>query len=251
MRRLMIAGNWKMNKTVAESLEFLAALNQLEPKQPARVVLCAPSLSLPALAEEAVPPVEICAQNVHFAESGAYTGEVSVGMLKAIDVHLSLIGHSERRVYFNETDEMLNQKVKAAIAGELEVILCCGEELAQREAGSHFEVVTAQLEADLAEVSADDMYLVNIAYEPVWAIGTGKTASAEDAQAMCAHIRKYLAERFNPQVAEETSILYGGSVNPGNVVELMKMPDIDGALVGGASLKPESFLELLDFEAKA
>ncbi|HHT21521.1 MAG TPA: triose-phosphate isomerase [Tissierellia bacterium] len=250
MRRQMIAGNWKMNKTLAEAGDFLKELQELEPKQPARVVVCAPYLSLPMLAEESAPPVEICAQNVHFAPSGAYTGEVSFEMLKDIGVHLSIIGHSERREYFNETDESLNKKVQAAINEEFEVILCCGEKLEEREADRQFEVVENQLRADLAGVAADDMYLINIAYEPVWAIGTGRTASAEDAQAMCQHIRQLLVDLFDETVADETTILYGGSVKPDNIAELMAMKDIDGALVGGASLQPESFKQLLDYEAK-
>lgn len=249
MRRQMIAGNWKMNKTLAEAKEFLEALKELEPKQPARVVLCAPYLTLPMLAEDSIPPVEICAQNVHFADSGAYTGEVSIDMLKDIGVHLSIIGHSERREYFNETDDSLNKKVQAALEKELEVILCCGEVLAEREASQQNDVVAKQLRTDLAGVSPDKMYLVNIAYEPVWAIGTGKTASAEDAQAMCRYIRSLLAEMFGQEIAEETTILYGGSVKPDNIQELMQQTDIDGALVGGASLKPDSFLALLDYEA--
>ncbi|NMB04648.1 MAG: triose-phosphate isomerase [Tissierellia bacterium] len=248
MRRKMIAGNWKMNKTIQEARDFLSKLQHLEPKQRARVVLCAPYLSLPALADVAIPPVEICAQNVHFAPSGAYTGEVSVEMLKEIDVHMSIIGHSERREYFNETDEALNKKVQAAVKEEFEVILCCGEKLEEREAGNQFQVVEDQLRADLADVKPEDMYLVNIAYEPVWAIGTGKTASAQDAQDMCQHIRRLLAELFNETVADETTILYGGSVKPDNIAELMAMEDIDGALVGGASLEPMSFLKLLDYE---
>lgn len=250
MRRKMIAGNWKMNKTIQEARDFLSKLQHLEPKQPARVVLCAPYLSLPALADVAIPPVEICAQNVHFAPSGAYTGEVSVEMLKEIDVHMSIIGHSERREYFNETDEALNQKVKTAVQQQFEVILCCGEKLEQREAGHQFEVVKEQLRADLADVSAEDMYLVNIAYEPVWAIGTGKTASSQDAQDMCQYIRSLLVEWYDESVAEETTILYGGSVKPENIASLMAMDDIDGALVGGASLDPHSFLKLVDYEAR-
>lgn len=249
MRRQMIAGNWKMNKTIQEARDFLAELRNLEPKQPARVVLCAPYLTLPMLAEESIPPVEVCAQNVHFAESGAYTGEVSIDMLKDIGVHLSIIGHSERREYFNETDESLNKKVLAATEKELEVILCCGEVLEEREAGKQNEVVEAQLRQDLAGVSPENMYLVNIAYEPVWAIGTGKTASAQDAQDMCHFIRELVADLFTWEIADETTILYGGSVKPDNIKELMAMEDIDGALVGGASLKPDSFLALLDYEA--
>lgn len=250
MRRSMIAGNWKMNKTISEARDFLSALTSLEPKQSVRVVLCAPYLSLPMLAEESLPPVEICAQNIHFADSGAFTGEVSIDMLKDIGVHLSIIGHSERREYFNETDEALNKKVLAATAKDMEVILCCGELLTDREAGRQEAVVEAQLRQDLATVAADRMYLVNIAYEPVWAIGTGKTASAQDAQDMCRFIRNLLADIFSQEIADETTILYGGSVNPDNMATLMAMEDIDGALVGGASLQPASFLALLNYEAK-
>ena len=250
MRRHMIAGNWKMHKNLAEARDFLRHIQHLAPKQSARVVLCAPFLSLPLLAEEALPPLEISAQNVHFADQGAYTGEVSIPMLQDIGVELAVIGHSERRQYFNETDDSLQQKVQAAIKHEFEVILCCGEHLEERTAGRHFAVVEEQLRADLAGVSPDDMYLVNIAYEPIWAIGTGQTASAQDAQDMCHHIRSLLGEMFNQKVAEETTILYGGSVKPDNIGQLMSMPDIDGALVGGASLDPHSFLKLLDYEAK-
>lgn len=248
MRRKIIAGNWKMHKSQAEAREFLQALGDLTVPHEDRVVLCPGYLSLQILAEESLPPIEICAQNMHFADQGAYTGEVSVTMLKDIGVHMTLLGHSERRQYFKETDEALNLKVKKAVATEMEVILCCGELLDEREAGKHEQVVKEQLLADLKDIQKDEMYLVNIAYEPVWAIGTGKTASAADAQEMSRLIREILAERFDQKVAEETSILYGGSVKPSNIRELMEQPDIDGVLVGGASLEAEAFLKLIHYK---
>lgn len=248
MRRKIIAGNWKMYKTQAEARAFLQELGDLEVPSEDRVVLCAPYLSLQVLAEESLPPVEICAQNMHYADQGAYTGEVSAAMLQDIGVHMSLLGHSERRQYFNESDEALNLKVKKAISAEMEVILCCGELLEEREAGQHEQVVREQLLADLKDISGEEMYLINIAYEPVWAIGTGKTASAQDAQDMSRLIREVLSARFGQSVAEETAILYGGSVKPANIYELMQQPDIDGVLVGGASLEAGTFLQLVRYK---
>lgn len=244
MRKQMIAGNWKMNKTLSESLSFLKDLESVE-KNETRVVICPPYLSLSEMEIQADFPIEICAQNMHYEGSGAFTGEISASMLKEIGISMTLLGHSERREYFGETDEVVRKKVNRAMAEEMEIILCVGEKLDDREASKHVEVVRSQLLENLKDVSDDATHLINIAYEPVWAIGTGKTASSEDAEEMCRAIRDIIAERFNSDVAEEMLILYGGSVKPDNIKELLSMENIDGALVGGASLKPDSFGSLV------
>lgn len=239
----MIAGNWKMNKTVAGSLNFLDGLKNKEDEN-TRVVLCPPFLSLQALKEKA-EGVEICAQNMHFEESGAFTGEVSASMLKEIGITMTLLGHSERREYFGETDEVVRKKVNKAMEEDMEIILCVGEVLEEREENRHEEVVKQQLLENLKDVKEEQLKNITIAYEPVWAIGTGKTASAEDAEEMCGFIRGVIKENFSEDASEQILILYGGSVKPENIKELLGMDNIDGALVGGASLKPESFDQLV------
>lgn len=243
MRKVMIAGNWKMNKTVAGSLNFLDGLKNKEDEN-TRVVLCPPFLSLQALKEKA-EGVEICAQNMHFEESGAFTGEVSASMLKEIGITMTLLGHSERREYFGETDEVVRKKVNKAMEEDMEIILCVGEVLEEREENRHEEVVKQQLLENLKDVKEEQLKNITIAYEPVWAIGTGKTASAEDAEEMCGFIRGVIKENFSEDASEQILILYGGSVKPENIKELLGMDNIDGALVGGASLKPESFDQLV------
>lgn len=243
MRKVMIAGNWKMNKTVAGSLNFLDGLKNKEDEN-TRVVLCPPFLSLQALKEKA-EGVEICAQNMHFEESGAFTGEVSASMLKEIGITMTLLGHSERREYFGETDEVVRKKVNKAMEEDMEIILCVGEVLEEREENRHEEVVKQQLLENLKDVKEEQLKNITIAYEPVWAIGTGKTASAEDAEEMCGFIRGVIKENFSEDASEQILILYGGSVKPENIKELLGMDNIDGALVGGASLKPESFDQLI------
>lgn len=243
MRKVMIAGNWKMNKTVAGSLNFLDGLKNKEDEN-TRVVLCPPFLSLQALKEKA-EGVEICAQNMHFEENGAFTGEVSASMLKEIGITMTLLGHSERREYFGETDEVVRKKVNKAMEEGMEIILCVGEVLEEREGNRHEEVVKQQLLENLKDVKEEQLKNITIAYEPVWAIGTGKTASAEDAEEMCGFIRGVIKENFSEDASEQILILYGGSVKPENIKELLGMDNIDGALVGGASLKPESFDQLV------
>lgn len=246
MRREIIAGNWKMNHTPSEAVEFLKQLH-FRPKEKQRVILCPSFVCLPGMMEHLPVGVELSAQNLHQKESGAYTGEVSAAMLKDLGVTMSLIGHSERRMYFGEGDELIARKISQALKHGLEVILCIGEQLDEREEGRQEDVVRSQLLGALGALSVDEMKHVHLAYEPVWAIGTGKTASSEDAQAMNAFIRGEVQALFDRTTAENTSILYGGSVKPENIRELMAMEDIDGALVGGASLKPASFMALLEY----
>jgi triosephosphate isomerase len=246
MRKIIVAGNWKMYKTPDEAIEFVENIQGVEAKEHVRVIVCAPYLALPAMMEHVVKPLEISAQNVHQAEEGAFTGEISANMLKGIGVGITLVGHSERRQYFAETDDIVSQKVSRALSEGLEVILCVGESLVSREEGKEKDVVSTQLHAALSGVSSEDMKQLIVAYEPVWAIGTGRTASSKDAQDMAEHIRVELNKLYGREVAEATSLLYGGSVKPDNISELLLQPDVDGVLVGGASLDPESFRQLIE-----
>ncbi len=246
-RRILIAGNWKMNKTVAEAIALVDELKQKSGIiSKADVVVCPPFTALPAVVEELQKSsIGVGAQNVHWAESGAYTGEVSAAMLRDIGVRYAIIGHSERRQYFGETDETVNKRLQAALAAGLTPIVCVGESLEQRENGEMASVVTSQLKADFAGLSSEDMESVIVAYEPIWAIGTGKTATPEQAQEVHALIRNQLRESFKT-VADGTRILYGGSVKAANATELLNQADIDGALVGGASLKADDFLGIIE-----
>jgi len=248
-RKKFIAGNWKMFKTVAEALAFAHdAKGRVASVDMVQIAVAAPYTALHALAHDLKGSnIELAAQNCHWEKEGAFTGEISVGMLKEAGVRHVIIGHSERRQYFGETNATANLKVKAALAGGLGVILCVGEKLDERESGRAFDVVKADLEGGLQGLTAADMGPVVIAYEPVWAIGTGKTASPAQAQEMHAFIRARIKDGFGAAVADAIRIQYGGSVKPDNVRELMIQPDIDGALVGGASLKPESFEALVKF----
>jgi triosephosphate isomerase len=240
-----IAANWKMNKTVAEAAEFVDALLPRIAATQSDVVVCPPFTALTAVVERRYgTAVKVAAQNMHEAESGAFTGEVSAAMLGEIGVEAVVLGHSERRQYFGETDEALARKVPVALAAGLEPILCVGESEAARDAGETEEVLERQLQADLAEVEAERIAEVVIAYEPIWAIGTGRTATPEQAQEACAFIRDVL--RARGAAADDVRILYGGSVKPGNAAELLALPDLDGALVGGASLDPEEFAAIVD-----
>mgnify|MGYP002518363415 FL=1 len=247
MRKQIVAGNWKMNTTKPEGKELaqeVAALSAGVPENVGLIVappfthLCADNKAL------AGSRVELSAQNCADHEKGAYTGEVSVAMLKAVGCKWVILGHSERRQYYGETDEKLVVKVKLALEAGLGVILCVGENLEEREAGKHFDVCGAQIKNVLYNFSAEDMKHVIVAYEPVWAIGTGKTATAEQAEEIHAFIRKTLAEKFGAQVADDTTILYGGSCKPSNAKELFAQPDIDGGLIGGAALKAGDFIEI-------
>ncbi|MDM5315227.1 triose-phosphate isomerase [Fictibacillus sp. b24] len=248
MRKPIIAGNWKMNKTLSEARSFVEEVKGLVPSAEAvDSVICAPALFLDCLADEAEgTPLAIGAQNMHFEESGAFTGEISPVMLKDLNVQYVILGHSERRELFGETDELVNQKTHAAFKHGLTPIVCVGETLEQREADKTKNVVKEQTEKSLSGLTDEQMKQTVIAYEPVWAIGTGKTASSEDANEVCAYIRSVVADQFSQDVADAVRIQYGGSVKPDNIKELMGMSDIDGALVGGASLEPKSYLQLLE-----
>ncbi len=240
-----IAANWKMNKTVAEAAEFVDALLPRIAATQHDVVICAPFTALTAVVERRYgTAVKVAAQNMHEEESGAFTGEVSAPMLVELDVEAVVLGHSERRQFFGETDEALARKVPAALAHELEPILCVGESEAARDGGETEEVLERQLQADLAGVEATDLAKVVIAYEPVWAIGTGKVATPEQAQEACAYIRDVV--RMRGGAADDLRVLYGGSVKPGNAAELLALPDVDGALVGGAALDAEDFAAIVE-----
>ncbi|MBN3554364.1 triose-phosphate isomerase [Fictibacillus nanhaiensis] len=248
MRKPIIAGNWKMNKTLSEARSFVEEVKGLVPSaETVDSVICAPALFLDSLADESEgTPLAIGAQNMHFEESGAFTGEISPVMLKDLNVQYVILGHSERRELFGETDELVNQKTHAAFKHGLTPIVCVGETLEQREADKTKDVVKEQTEKGLSGLTDEQMKQTVIAYEPVWAIGTGKTASSEDANEVCAYIRSVVADQFSQDVADAVRIQYGGSVKPDNIKELMGMSDIDGALVGGASLEPKSYLQLLE-----
>jgi triosephosphate isomerase len=247
MRTPILAGNWKMNKTPTEAIEFARALRPLVTKyENVETVVCVPFVALPAVAD-ALRGVKIGvgAQNMHWADSGAYTGEVSALMLQGLAAYV-IIGHSERREYFAETDESVNKKIKAALNHGLTPIVCVGERLDQRERGETDEFVSGQVRAACAGLSADDAVKIVVAYEPIWAIGTGKTATAAEANRMCGIVvRGTLAELYGEPVAQSIRIQYGGSANEKNIGELMSMPDIDGALIGGASLKLDGFSDMV------
>ena len=245
MRKKIVAGNWKMNTTVPEGIELAKQVVARAAETPANVglIVAAPFTHLASVAEAIKgSKVELAAQNCADHTSGAYTGEVSVVMLKSVGCNWTILGHSERRQYYGETDEKLVVKTQLALAEGLGVILCVGENLDEREAGRHFEVVTSQIKNVLYGFSAEDMKKIVVAYEPVWAIGTGKTATAGQAEEIHACIRKVLAEKFGARVAEDTTILYGGSCKPSNAKELFAQKDIDGGLIGGAALKADDFI---------
>ncbi|MDR3072026.1 MAG: triose-phosphate isomerase [Clostridiales Family XIII bacterium] len=248
MRQKFIAGNWKMYKTTAEAIAFAEAFKNSYSGDTHEVAVCAPFTQLFALKNAfAGTSVKICAQNMHFEEEGAYTGEISAQMLTEIGVTYCLIGHSERRQYFAETDESVNKKIKKAFEHGILPIVCIGELLDQRESGNAFSVVGAQIEGALAGLTSENVQNLVIAYEPVWAIGTGKTATAEQAEEMCSFIRSEVGRLFGAAEAQTVRVQYGGSVKPENAAELMSKPNIDGLLVGGASLKPDSFKEIIEF----
>lgn len=240
MRKMVIAGNWKMNKTPNEAVELINTLKPLVKNDDAEVVFCVPFVSLVAAIEAAKGSnIKIGAQNMYFEESGAYTGEIAPNMLTEIGVEYVVIGHSERREYFAETDITVNKKVIKAIEHNLVPILCCGETLEQRDQGITIDLVRQQIKIGLMGVSADDAKKVVIAYEPIWAIGTGRTATSEQAEEVCAAIRAVVEELYGKEVAEAVRVQYGGSVNAKNAAELFAMPNIDGGLVGGASLSAD------------
>lgn len=240
-RKPIIAGNWKLNKNLKEVKEFIANIDgKLPSEDKVEVAIAAPALYLVSMVQErGNNPLKVAAENVYFENSGAFTGEIAPAMLAAEGIEYSVIGHSERREYFHETDEDINKKAKALIAAGVTPILCCGETLETFEAGKTAEWVSAQIEAGLAGIDGKDVANMVIAYEPIWAIGTGKTATSEQAQEICKGIRDCVAEIYDTDTAAAIRIQYGGSVNAGNAAELFAMGDIDGGLVGGASLKPD------------
>ncbi len=248
MRKNIVAGNWKMNNDLSETQDLIAHLKLQMVKEPTAEVYVAPSFISLYSAFQSLKdtPVKVAAQNMHFAEKGAFTGEVSAKMLKSIGVNTVILGHSERRAQFNETDEILSKKVSAALANEMEIIFCFGEELKERKADKHFEVVKSQLENAIFHLPKDAWKNVILAYEPVWAIGTGETASPEQAQEVHAYVRKIVAENYDQATADEVSILYGGSVKPDNAREIFANKDVDGGLIGGASLNAIDFLAIVN-----
>lgn len=249
MRRKVIAGNWKMNMLPNEAIEYIQAFEPLVKDAKAEVILCVPYTDLfYCLMNAQNTNIKIGAQNVHFEEKGAYTGEVSAKMLKAIGVEYVIIGHSERRQYFAETDENVNKKIKAALENELKPIVCVGETLEQRESGKTEEIITTQTKLALEGLTKEQVKGIIIAYEPIWAIGTGKTATSEDANNSIKAIRKEIASIYGEDIAEEVIIQYGGSVKSSNAKELFACSDIDGGLVGGASLKPEEFSKIVKYD---
>lgn len=246
-RRPIIAGNWKMHKNRDEALEFIYQVNDKMPSlEDVETVICSPFVYLRDLIKRQGDNLRIGAQNMHYLDEGAYTGEVTAGMLKNIGVSYVIVGHSERRAYYNETDETVNLKTKKAIEKGLVPIVCVGEELEIREKGTTNEVVGKQVLNAYKDISKEDALETVLAYEPVWAIGTGKTATKEQANDTIKAIRGVLAELYDKDTADQIRILYGGSVNPSNVDDLLSTSDIDGALVGGAALKPDSFLALVE-----
>lgn len=248
MRKVIIAGNWKMNKTKGEAIQFIQEVKDSIPSSnKVEAVVCSPDLFIDALVESSKGSnLVIGAQNMHFEEKGAFTGETSPLALKDLGVTYVIVGHSERRELFGETDESVNKKVHAAFKHGLIPIICVGETLQEREAGETAQIVTGQVKAALTGLTEEQVAASVIAYEPIWAIGTGKTASADDANETCAVIRQAVEEVFSETVADAIRIQYGGSVNPANIAELLNQPHIDGALVGGASLDPTSFVQLVE-----
>ena len=249
MRRKVIAGNWKMNMLPNEALEYIAALDPLVKESKNDVIICVPYTDLfySLLAVQGTN-IHVGAQNVFYKENGAYTGEVSPKMLKCINVEYVIIGHSERRQYFNETDETVNLKLKASLNEGLKPIVCVGETLEQREAGETEKVITDQIEKALKDLTPEEVRNTIVAYEPIWAIGTGKTATAEDANTSIKQIRNKIKDLYGENISEEVIILYGGSVKPENAKELFSMSDIDGGLVGGASLKADTFSKIVNYD---
>ena len=250
MRRPVIAGNWKMNKTVSEAFELVEKLKPLVEGAAAEVVVCPTFVCLnDAVKASSGSNIGIGAQNMYYKDSGAYTGEISPVFLKDMKVEYVILGHSERRQYFKEDDSEINNKVVAALNHGLKPILCVGETLEQRETGAAFDVITTQVKGCLAGLEGRNLDDLIIAYEPVWAIGTGKTATSQDANEVIGFIRKQLGEMLGNEVADKTRILYGGSVKSSNTKELMDMPEIDGALVGGASLDAAEFSRIVNFNS--
>ncbi len=250
MRKKIVAGNWKMNKTFKESKVLVKELTKsikAIPLDNTRVIIAPPFTNLQKASKKTKDTaIEVSAQNMHQAENGAFTGEISAEMLKSIYVDIVILGHSERRAYFGETDELLAKKVNTALKHGLEIIFCFGEVLEDRKSGNHFKVVEEQIKNALFHLDSESWNKIILAYEPVWAIGTGETASPEQAQEMHAFIRELVAERYLSDVAEEVSILYGGSVKPANAKDIFSKEDVDGGLIGGAALNADDFIALVE-----
>jgi len=248
-RRPIIAGNWKMNNTIAAGKQLVKDLAPLvKDNSSVDIVVCPTATALAGVAEAVKGSnIHVGAQNVHWEKSGAYTGEISTEMLNEIGVEYCVLGHSERRDYFGETDEGVNKRAKAAFAAGITPIICCGESLEIREAGNYIDHVVKQINAALEGFAAADVAKLVIAYEPIWAIGTGKTATFDQAEEVCKAIREAVAKKFDQAAADAIRIQYGGSVKPATIKDLMKQPNVDGALVGGASLKAKDFSEIVNF----
>ncbi|SCX87480.1 triose-phosphate isomerase [Flavobacterium caeni] len=247
MRQKIVAGNWKMHKNAEETEDLLNELIDQLPHDVEAHIVVAPTFTNLASAVEHLEftNIEVAAQNMHQSESGAYTGEISADMLRSIGVHLVILGHSERRAYFHETDSLLAYKVDTALKNYMKVIFCFGEELKDRQSGNHFNIVENQLRDGLFHIAKEAWANIILAYEPVWAIGTGETASPEQAQEMHLFIRETIRKSFGSDVAEDVSILYGGSVKPDNAREIFSQPDVDGGLIGGAALKAADFAAIV------
>ena len=251
LRKAVIAGNWKMNKTPAEAKELIAAIAPLVKDATVDVVACTPFVDLSAAQEAAAGTnIQIGAENCHWAKSGAFTGEISAEMLSSMGVKIVIIGHSERRQYFGETDVTVHDRVRAALDAGLTVILCVGETLEQREQGITSELCALQTKIALGGVSEEELKRIIIAYEPVWAIGTGKTATAQQANEVCALIRQTIKDLYTCGAGDSITIQYGGSMNAKNAAELLAQPDVDGGLIGGASLKPADFAAIVEAATK-
>ena len=247
MRKQIVAGNWKMNLDAAQSQALIDNLQSKTFNDDVHVAIATPYVHLAAaVSQTAHSAIDVAAQNMHQAVSGAYTGEVSASMLKSIGVTTVVLGHSERRAYFHETDALLAEKVNAALENDMQIIFCFGEELEDRKAGNHFDLVTSQLANALFHLDVTSWNNIVLAYEPVWAIGTGETASPEQAQEMHAHIRTVLAGQYDDALAQRISILYGGSVKPSNANEIFAQQDVDGGLIGGASLNADDFTAIVN-----
>lgn len=247
MRKHIVAGNWKMNNDLPQTETLLSDLKKQVKTSDAEVMIAPTFTNLwHAFQSTRQDDIEVIAQNMHFAENGAYTGEISAAMLKSIGINTVILGHSERRAYFNETDELLAEKVDAALANDMRVIFCFGEELADRKAGKEEAVVESQIKNALFHLEGNAFKNIILAYEPVWAIGTGETASPEQAQDMHAFIRATLAKQYGAAIADQVSILYGGSVKPNNAQEIFGKPDVDGGLIGGAALNAADFYAIVN-----
>ena len=252
MRKLFVAGNWKMNKTMLEAVELVNGLKrEIGDVEAVDIAVCPVSVCLSEVGDlTADSNIKVGAQNVYWEDSGAFTGEISAAMLKSLNVTYVILGHSERRQFFGDTNETVNKKIAAVLKHDLLPIVCIGESLEEREAGRTMDVIKEQCEGSLANLTAEEMEKITIAHEPIWAIGTGKTATSDQAQEVHAFIRGWLKKKFGEDAANVIRIQYGGSVKPENTVELLSQPDIDGALVGGASLKVDSFSAIIKNAAK-